>query len=154
MNIRTECLSQISQDQFEKLRAELQSAFARLLPQLSPRLDKIGDQTLERILRGEGSALVLSRDEADRVVGLLTLVWYDAASGRKAWIEDVVVDESARGCGVGRSLVARALEFARGVEADCVMLTSSPHRTAAHALYSRMGFEKKETTVFVGGKRS
>ncbi len=154
MNIRTECLFQISQDQFEELRAELQRAFARLLPQLSPRLDKIGDQTLERILQGDSSALVLSRDEEDRVVGLLTLVWYDAASGRKAWIEDVVVDESARGCGVGRSLVARALEFARGIEADCVMLTSSPHRTAAHALYSRMGFEKKETTVFVGGKRS
>lgn len=61
-------------------------------------------------------------------VGALTLVWYDVPSGRKGWIEDVVVDASARGAGVGEALVRAALERAAREGIERVMLTSRPAR--------------------------
>ena len=79
---------------------------------------------------------------------MLTLAWYDAPSGRKAWIEDVVVDGAARGCGAGDALVRAAVEHAARIGAGKVMLTSNPAREAARALYRTVGFEEVETTVF------
>ena len=70
-------------------------------------------------------------------------------SGRKGWIEDVVVDASARGAGVGEALVRAALERAAREGVERVMLTSRPARRAARALYRKVGFEEAETSVFV-----
>lgn len=81
-------------------------------------------------------------------MGVLTLAWYDVPSGRKAWIEDVVVDGSMRGTGAGEALVRAGLDYAASIGVDKVMLTSSPVREAAHALYRKTGFEEVETTVF------
>ena len=100
---------------------------------------------------GAGSHRSAARFAAEAggcVRGLLTLVWYDVPSGRKAWIEDVVVDAEVRGTGAGRALVAAALEHAAVVGAGEVLLTSNPAREAARALYRKMGFEEAATTVF------
>ena len=83
------------------------------------------------------------------MAGVLTLVWYDVPSGRKAWVEDVVVDAAARGCGAGEALVKAATEHAARIGAAKVMLTSNPAREAARALYRKIGFEEAGTTVFV-----
>ena len=82
------------------------------------------------------------------VVGMLSLVIVDIPTGRKAWIEDVVVDEAARGKRVGKALVEKAKECAELLGAKKIYLTSNPSRKAAHALYSKCGFEQYDTTVF------
>ena len=125
----------------------LAEAFARLLPQLSPRLGALSEERLRRLLAAPAAALYVA-ERAGRIVGTLTLAWYDAPSGRKAWIEDVVVDAAARGRGAGRALVEEALRHASRIGAACVMLTSNPARRAAHALYRKAGFETYDTTVF------
>ena len=107
----------------------LLEAFGRLMPQLSPRLEAPSGERL-------------------RAVAALTLVWYDVPSGRKAWIEDVVVDAAARGFGAGEALVRAAQAHAAAVGAGKVMLTSNPSRGAARRLYAKMGFKEAETTVF------
>ena len=106
----------------------LLEAFGRLMPQLSPRLEAPSGERLR--------------------AGALTLVWYDVPSGRKAWIEDVVVDAAARGFGAGEALVRAAQAHAAAVGAGKVMLTSNPSRGAARRLYAKMGFKEAETTVF------
>lgn len=126
----------------------LAEAFARLLPQLSPRLGALSEERLRRLLAAPAAALYVA-ERAGRIVGTLTLAWYDAPSGRKAWIEDVVVDAAARGLGVGEALVRAAQRYAAGIGAERVMLTSNPSRTAARALYRKCGFKEAETTVFV-----
>ena len=113
----------------------LEEAFARLMPQLSPRLGAPSREELRRVAGSETGEL-LAAVAGERIVGVLTLAWYDAPSGRKAWIEDVVVDGAARGCGAAR------------IGAGKVMLTSNPAREAARALYRKVGFEEVETTVF------
>ena len=125
----------------------LEEAFARLMPQLSPRLGAPSREVLRRVAGSETGAL-LAAVAGERSVGVLTLAWYDAPSGRKAWIEDVVVDGAARGCGAGDALVRAAVEHAARIGAGKVMLTSNPAREAARALYRKVGFEEVETTVF------
>ena len=125
----------------------LEEAVARLMPQLSPRLGAPSREVLRRVAGSETGAL-LAAVAGERIVGVLTLAWYDAPSGRKAWIEDVVVDGAARGCGAGDALVRAAVEHAARIGAGKVMLTSNPAREAARALYRKVGFEEVETTVF------
>lgn len=125
----------------------LEEAFARLMPQLSPRLGAPSREVLRRVAGSETGEL-LAAVAGERIVGVLTLAWYDAPSGRKAWIEDVVVDGAARGCGAGDALVRAAVEHAARIGAGKVMLTSNPAREAAKALYRKVGFEEVETTVF------
>ncbi|HAC72525.1 MAG TPA: GNAT family N-acetyltransferase, partial [Porphyromonadaceae bacterium] len=64
------------------------------------------------------------------------------------WIEDVVVDENARGKGVAASLVYHALKVAREKGIEKVDLTSTPARVAANRLYQKLGFRKRETNVY------
>ena len=125
----------------------LEEAFARLMPQLSPRLGAPSREVLRRVAGSETGELLVAV-AGERIVGVLTLAWYDAPSGRKAWIEDVVVDGAARGCGAGDALVRAAVEHAARIGAGKVMLTSNPAREAARALYRKVGFEEVETTVF------
>ena len=125
----------------------LEEAFARLMPQLSPRLGAPSREVLWRVAGSETGAL-LAAVAGERIVGVLMLAWYDAPSGRKAWIEDVVVDAAARGFGAGEALVRAAQAHAAEVGAGKVMLTSNPAREAARALYRKVGFEEVETTVF------
>lgn len=117
------------------------------MPQLSAHLGAPSAGLLRRLCASPAAALLVARQDG-RIVGMLTLAWYDAPSGRKAWIEDVVVDAAARGSGAGEALVRAALERARREEADCVMLTSSAARTAARSLYRKVGFVEAETSVF------
>ena len=89
---------------------ELVEAFARLLPQLSPGRDTgptLGELAADRV--GAGDERCSSPATATAVVGTLTLVLYRIPTGARGWIHDVVVDESARGQGVGEALVDEAL---------------------------------------------
>ena len=79
---------------------ELVDAFARLIPQLSRSNPPPDAEALTRIVTSEASTLLLARDEDGRIVGSMTLAMFEIPTGVRAWIEDVVVDESARGQGV------------------------------------------------------
>ena len=78
----------------------------------------------------------------------MTLVLFRIPTGLRAWIEDVVVDEAARGRGVGETLNRAAIEWARGAGATTVDLTSRPSREAANRLYRRLGFQERATNVY------
>ena len=129
---------------------ELVDAFARLIPQLSssnppPTVDEVGD-----MVASDASVVFVARDggSAGTILGSLTLALFRIPTGVRAWIEDVVVDEAARGRGVGEALTLAALERARSVGARTVDLTSRPSREAANRLYQRLGFTERETNVY------
>ena len=92
--------------------------------------------------------LLVARDDSAAIVGSLTLVLFRIPTAVRAWIEDVVVDESARGRGVASALVNRALEQAAVAGARTVDLTSRPSRQDANRLYQELGFELRETNVY------
>lgn len=129
---------------------ELVAAFEHLIPQLSSSNPPPTADELRLIVDSEASILLVAidRDDADRILGSLTLAWFRIPTGVRAWIEDVVVDEVARGIGVGESLNRVALERARDLGARTVDLTSRPSRAAANRLYQRIGFEPRDTNVY------
>ena len=127
---------------------ELVDAFAMLIPQLSRSSTPPDLATLDQIAKSEASTLLIARNSDGAIVGSMTLAMFDIPTGRRAWIEDVVVDESARGQGVGRSLNERALEIAGEADAKTVDLTSRPSREAANRPYQSIGFVQRETNVY------
>ena len=119
----------------------------RLLRQLSSSPHPFTVDSLEAIVNSANSHLFIA--EVDGVVaGMLTLCDYFAPTGRKMWIEDVVVDEAARGRSIGRLLVNTAIEYAKSIGPGTLMLTSRPSREAANALYRSCGFVFKETNNY------
>lgn len=127
---------------------ELVAAFEKLIPQLSRSSAPPDHDTLSQIANSEASTLLIARSNEGKIVGSMTLAMFDIPTGRRAWIEDVVVDEDARGHGVGQLLNERALEIAKDAGAKTVDLTSRPSREAANRLYSRIGFVARETNVY------
>jgi ribosomal protein S18 acetylase RimI-like enzyme len=131
----------------ETVTDDLVAAFDRLIPQLSSSSPPPGREGLEAIVGNADAALFVARVDG-AVVGSLTLVFYRIPTGSKAWIEDVVVDDVARGRGVGEALNRAAVEEARRRGAKDVSLTSRPSREAANRLYRRIGFEARDTNVY------
>jgi ribosomal protein S18 acetylase RimI-like enzyme len=126
----------------------LVDAFARLTPQLSRSNPPPTREELDEIVRSEASHLLRARDDDGTILGSLTLVLFRIPTGVRAWIEDVVVDEAARGKGVGEQLNREALRIAKDAGAVSVDLTSRPSREAANRLYQRIGFKQRETNVY------
>jgi ribosomal protein S18 acetylase RimI-like enzyme len=127
---------------------DLVDAFAHLIPQLSSSSPTPGRSELEAIIESPTSILLVARDAGGAVVGSLTLAVFRVPTGLRAWIEDVVVDASARGAGAGEALVLEAVRRAEAAGARSVDLTSRPSREAANRLYRRLGFETRATNVY------
>lgn len=127
---------------------ELVEAMARLVPQLSRSAPAPTPDELDAIVSSPATALLVARDGNGRIVGSLTLAIFRIPTGVRAWIEDVVVDEQARGAGAGAALVRAAVELAEREGARTVDLTSRPDREAANRLYVREGFEARHTNVY------
>jgi ribosomal protein S18 acetylase RimI-like enzyme len=126
---------------------ELVEAFARLIPQLSSSSPPPTADELAEVVAAPDSVLFVARLDG-RVVGALTIAFYRIPTGLKAWIEDVVVDEDARGSGIGEALSRMAIDEARRRGAKNVSLTSRPSREAANRLYRGIGFEQYETNLY------
>lgn len=131
---------------------ELVEAFARLTPQLSRSAPPPGRAELAEVAASPATVLLVAVDTEQpgpgAIVGSLTLALFRIPTGLRAWIEDVVVDGSGRGRGVGEALNRRALEIAERRGARTVDLTSRPDRESANRLYSRLGFERRDTNVY------
>mgnify|MGYP000948662471 CR=1 FL=1 len=123
-------------------------AFARLIPQLSSSSPAPTKAELEAIVAHDACSLLLARDDDGTLLGSMTLVMFPIPTGWRGWIEDVVVDEAARGKGVGEALNLRALEMAREAGVKTVDLTSRPSRVAANKLYQKIGFVPRETNIY------
>lgn len=131
----------------EAVTPEIVEAIALLIPQLSRSAPAPSSEQLTEIATSPASYLLIASVDG-AIVGSLTLVVFRIPTGVRAWIEDVVVDESARGRGVGEALNREALRIARERGAITVDLTSRPSRDAANRLYQRLGFIERDTNVY------
>jgi GNAT superfamily N-acetyltransferase len=127
--------------------ATLERSLAALLPQLNPKLAIPTNKKLRALLADPATTLLLAR-EGETIVGTATLIVYTTPAWRKARIEDVVVDERARGRGVGEALIKECLEKARRLGVQVIELQSAPYREVANRLYPRLGFELRKTNVY------
>ena len=126
---------------------EVYAALERLLPQLNPQLPVPSMERLQAIIDDPAVTLLLARD-GEEIVGTTTVIVYTTPFWIKARLDEVVVDEPARGKGVGAALVKASLELAREKGVEVVELQSGVNREEANRLYPRMGFKLRETNVY------
>jgi ribosomal protein S18 acetylase RimI-like enzyme len=128
--------------------SELADALKSLVPQLSksnppPTVDEV-----EAMLASDAITQFVARGDDGAIIGVSTLAVFPIPTALRAWIEDVIVDESVNGRGIGSALTQAMLDHARQLGCATVDLTSRPSREAANRLYLRMGFELRETNVY------
>jgi len=127
---------------------DLVAAFEQLVPQLSPSSPPPDAASLAEVVASPSNTVFVARDGDGTIVGTLTLVFFRIPTAARAWIEDVVVDESARGRGAASALTNAAVARAVELGARTVDLTSRPSREDANRLYQKLGFVKRETNVY------
>jgi ribosomal protein S18 acetylase RimI-like enzyme len=125
---------------------EVVEAFNRLIPQLSR--SSVAPTRAELAEIAANDSLLVAQDETGKIFGSLTLITFRIPTGIRSWIEDVVVDEAARGQGIGEMLTRAALARAAELGARTVDLTSRPSREAANRLYQRVGFVRRESNLY------
>ena len=140
-------MSEVSISEVTAVDDELIEAFERLIPQLSRSNPPPSAEMLQAIVDSPACHLLIARDDTG-ILGSMTLVVFPIPTAIRAWIEDVVVDDAARGKGVGAKLNLHAIELAHELGAKTIDLTSRPSREAANRLYQRLGFEMRETNVY------
>ncbi|GLS19259.1 hypothetical protein GCM10007874_22760 [Labrys miyagiensis] len=140
-------MTHVQIDPLKAVTAEDAEALAGLMRQLSSRAPPLAQADLTRVIAGPSTTMFVARMNG-KIVGAATMVLIAVATGSRASIEDVVVDVSQRGKGIGEALMQAAIAAARAKGARKVDLTSNPSRQAAHRLYQRLGFRKRETDVF------
>ena len=130
---------------------ELLAAFSRFIPQLAPEKIPPTRDELTAILNSSGTSLLVARlpNEGGEIEGMLTLVIYRVPTGTRSIIEDVVVDGRHRNKGIAKAMMTCAIELAREAGADNISLTSNPKRAAANLLYQHMGFQQRETNLYI-----
>ncbi len=134
-------------EQAHEATEELLAAIHRLLPQLSEARTPPTFEQLAATIAGQ--TVLVARDDDGFITGTLTLVMYRVSSGLKARLEDVIVDSSVRGQGVGDALVREGMARANAARVLMLELTSMPYRESANRLYKRLGFVRKPTNVYV-----
>ncbi len=122
-------MSQIDIFEAKSSKPEYVAAVNRLLKQLCSSPCEMSVERLQRIVEEPNSRLLLLAVDGE-VMGMCTLGFYTSPTGRKAWMEDLVVDEKCRG-----------------------MHTSRPARVAANRMYQKLGFGRKETNVYLKVKK-
>ncbi|HEX2946380.1 MAG TPA: GNAT family N-acetyltransferase [Clostridia bacterium] len=84
-------------------------------------------------------------EENGKVIGFCALAivnnfWQE---GRIAYCYSMVVDETYRGCGIGKSILEKAFVTAKVLGCKKLELDSGFQREGAHKFYEKMGFEKR-----------
>lgn len=126
----------------------LTDAYRVLIPQLSSSSSPPTGEALQRIIESDSAQILIAENENGEILGTMTLIIFQIPTGIRAWIEDVVVDSSVRGKGIGKKLNLAALELAKQAGAKTVDLTSRPARQEANQLYRSIGFVERETNVY------
>lgn len=86
----------------------------------------------------------------DTVVGYLALNRCQNSLTGEAYfyVNYVCVKEEYRGQGIATMMFDKVFEISKDMGISYLELTSSPKRVSAHALYKKVGFDVRETTVF------
>lgn len=137
----------IQVEEIRKFNNEVSKAIKRLARYLGDDSQELTDEDIKEMIDSQMVHLLLAK-EKENIVGMVTVIVYRIPFKKKAWLEDLVVDPRAQGKGIGKKLVDAGINLAKKENVKILDLTSRPFREAANILYTKAGFEKKETNVY------
>lgn len=125
--------------------------YVRGLDGLMRELSATAEATEERVrmVIGDPNMHQYAAFDEERMVGCATLCVCHTPEKVIGFVEAVVVAAECRGQHIGRRLMERIIDDARRFGVQELHLTSRPQRVAANGLYQALGFERKETNVYV-----
>lgn len=122
-------------------------ALGRLLAQVSSSATSLTPARVREVLRTPSTSVLVARLDG-QIVGMALLLTLSTLSGDTGYVEEVVVDEAARGRHISTLLMRELLDLAAQKGHRFVDLTSRPSRAAANGLYQSLGFELRETNCY------
>lgn len=134
-------------EQLSEVTEDTAAVLSRLLLQLSPTARSLSVKDLQQIVDSDSTNIFVARID-DMIIGTFSLAIYVIPTGKKAIVEDVVVDATKRGLRIGENMIRFAIEYATAVGVRKIELTSNPQRVAANTLYKKMGFQKRDTNFY------
>jgi GNAT superfamily N-acetyltransferase len=99
-------------------------------------------RALRELLRGRGLVLLASERGRDLGVAVVSFTWTVERGGKTCWLDELYVAPEARGRGIGRKLLRRALVESRRAGCVAMELEVVHGHSRAARLYVREGFEK------------
>ncbi len=131
------------------------ATLSRLLDQLGypAKADEIPER-IEKLYARPGTTVLVAESEGGVILGVVTVHLFQSmhASEPTAWLTTLVVEEEARGRGIGSALMTHAEKWAIRHGAVRISLTSALHRERAHEFYKARDYEQtgvRLTKVFV-----
>ncbi|GGW38123.1 GNAT family N-acetyltransferase [Arenibacter certesii] len=117
-----------------------------LFSQLNASIEQVN---LAEIFKPENDITFAYCMDKDKLVGMALMCAYTVVSGYKGWVEDVVVDKAYRGQGLGRKLMEKLVDEGKKKGLSEILLFSNDKRVEAITLYKSIGFNKKESGLYV-----
>ena len=132
-----------------EITTDIANEVTQLLRQHVPETPPISIAHLEKITQSDTSYIFIAKHKSDKIIGMVTLLHTPKLDKLyKTEIEDLVVDESERGKGIGQALMRKAMEKAKELGATTIYLTSKASRVAANHLYKKLGFNQYATNNY------
>lgn len=122
-----------------------ETLISNLFKQLGGEKEQIN---LKEVLEEENRITLAYCEANNEVIGIASMCTYKVISGKKGWIEDVVVDERYRGQGIGRKLMEKLLAEGKKKDLTEILLFTEDYRIPAIQLYSDLGFKLKDSRIY------
>jgi ribosomal protein S18 acetylase RimI-like enzyme len=129
----------------QDLNPKRETQIANLFKQLGGEKEQTN---LKEVLEDENPITLAYCEYNTQVIGISSMCTYKVISGKKGWIEDVVVNEQYRGQGIGKKLMEKLLEEGKKKGLTEILLFTEDHRIPAIKLYSDLGFKLKESRIY------
>jgi phosphinothricin acetyltransferase len=127
------------------LNSTIQDQISKLFQQLGG--DKI-QINLKEVLEEKNQITLAYCKNNNEIVGIALMCTYKVISGKKGWVEDVVVNSNSRGKGIGKKLMSKLIEEGKKKKLSEILLFTEDHRTPAINLYSDLGFKLKDSRIY------
>lgn len=127
--------------------AEDHAQLSQLILELTPRARHLSLSDL-RVVASSHILLVARDQSSNLIVGTALLAVMRTVSHVNGQIEDVVVAQTHRGKGIGRTLTEHLIACAREAGVERIDLGSEAHREVANTLYRSLGFVQRETNLY------
>jgi len=141
--------SEIVIERVTEFSSEVADAVRNLVKQLISDNRSLTDADFKEIIEPKQNFLFIAREvSTNKIAGVVMISIYRIPDSKKAYLDDIIVDEHFRGRGIATVLFDKVIATAKEYNAEYILLTSNPKRVAGVKLYEKLGFKKRETNVY------
>ncbi len=145
-------LNKIAFDSNEKILKKVKEKFSFDLDrvkELTTQLDSTAEINEQSLYKAMLDGYVYQIKEEGKLLGMGWIFPRQTILRSQAVVEDMIVDESQRGKGLGEKILLELIKWAKDQGVEVVELTTNPKRIAANSLYQKVGFKLHETNHYL-----